>query len=221
MLEYIVRKSTIENPPVLILLHGYGSHEKDLFSFASELPKELLIISARAPLSLGYGSYAWYSINFDATTQAKFSNLDEARDSLIEIEKFTDYIIDEYKVNKEKLFILGFSQGAILSYALAMRNPLKINKVIALSGYINTDLIPKDLTEGVCEKLNFFISHGTVDQVLPIELIRESLPILDSLKIKYQFEQYPIGHGVNPQNFHDFKNWIITNLTKSHIKIGD
>ncbi len=46
------------------MLHGYGSNEEDLFSFAQELPDELLIISASAPLSLGFGSYAWYNHTF-------------------------------------------------------------------------------------------------------------------------------------------------------------
>ncbi len=212
MLAYQIRKSTIDNPPLLVLLHGYGSNDEDLFSFASELPKELLIVSARAPLSLGFGSYAWYSINFETTQNKKFSNLDEARESLDQIEEFIDEIIDKYKVNTDKIFLLGFSQGAILSYALAMRNPLKIKYILPLSGYINNELIPKNLTADDCNNLDFFISHGTVDQVLPIDWSRNSLSILDSLKISYTFNEYPVGHGINPQNFNDFKNWIINKL---------
>src|SRR5690606_32869739 len=66
-LHYIVRepKKRTENTSLLILLHGYGSNEEDLFSFAAELPDELLIVSARAPQNLGYGSYAWYTIHFN------------------------------------------------------------------------------------------------------------------------------------------------------------
>jgi len=214
MLEYIKRlpKVSIENPPLLLLLHGYGSNEEDLFSFASELPEELLIISVRAPLSLGFGSFAWYSINFDASSQSKFSNLEEARESIHKIENFIDTVVQEYQVDTQKLFVLGFSQGAILSYALSLRNPNKMNKVLALSGYINTELIPQNLTANQCKNLDFFISHGTVDQVLPIDWTRNSLPILDSLKIKYIFNEYPVGHGVNPQNFEDFKKWIVERL---------
>ena len=66
-LHYIVRepKQATENPPLLILLHGYGSNEQDLFSFAEELPDNLLIVSAQAPHSMEFGAYAWYAINFD------------------------------------------------------------------------------------------------------------------------------------------------------------
>ena len=85
-LHYIVRtpKITSENPPLLLLLHGYGSNEEDLFSFAEELPDELLIVSPQAPLSMGFGSYAWYSINFDEIN-GKFSDLKEAKESIDKI----------------------------------------------------------------------------------------------------------------------------------------
>ena len=82
-LHYIVREPKIKqkNPPLLILLHGYGSNEDDLFSFASELPDELLIVSARAPYDMHFGGYAWYAITLDANNE-KFSDLEEARKSL-------------------------------------------------------------------------------------------------------------------------------------------
>ena len=67
-LEYKIRepKIKLDKNPLLLLLHGYGSNEEDLFSFATELPDEYYIISARAPYDMQYGSYAWYAINFDA-----------------------------------------------------------------------------------------------------------------------------------------------------------
>ena len=87
-LEHIVRqpKTPQSEPPLLIMLHGYGSNEEDLFSFAQELPDELLIVSARAPLSLGFGSYAWYTIHFDAATSDKFSDIPEAKTALKHID---------------------------------------------------------------------------------------------------------------------------------------
>lgn len=189
------------------MLHGYGSNEADLFSFAEQLPDDLLIISARAPLSMGFGAYAWYTINFD-DTERKFSNLDEARESIQKIETFIDEISTEYQVDKKRIFLLGFSQGSILSYSVALRNPNKIQHVIALSGYINSKLIPNNLKKNTFKNLDFYISHGTVDQVLPIDWARKSIPILETLAIKFNYKEYPIGHGVSPQNFADFNNWI-------------
>ena len=206
-LHYIVKEPKIasKNPPLLILLHGYGSNEQDLFSFAEELPEDLLIISAQAPLSMGFGAYAWYSINFD-DKNGKFSDLKEAKESIDKIAIFIDEIKKKYNTNPDKTFLLGFSQGAILSYSLSFFYPNKIQNVIALSGYINTELLPIDISSDI--KTNYYCSHGAVDQVLPVEWARNSKPFLDKLGLNNVYSEYNVGHGVAPQNFYSFKKWI-------------
>ena len=83
ILPHVVRqpKQPTKNPALLVLLHGYGSNELDLFSFADELPDNLLIISLRAPYEMGNGAYAWYAINLDSENN-KFSDLVQARESM-------------------------------------------------------------------------------------------------------------------------------------------
>ncbi|MDH5415430.1 MAG: alpha/beta hydrolase-fold protein [Flavobacteriaceae bacterium] len=208
-LEYLVRqpKISIQKPPLLILLHGFGSNEQDLFSFADELPAELLIISARAPLSMGFGSYAWYTIHFE-NTDGKFSDIPEALKARDMIANFIDEVIDNYEVDTNNIFLLGFSQGTILSYAVALTYPGKVQHVIALSGYINGELIPKNLDKSNYKNLDVYISHGTVDQVLPVDWGRKASPFLDRLEIKNSYQEYPVGHGVSPQNFFSLKKWI-------------
>ena len=207
-LHYIVRqpKTEQENPPLLILLHGYGSNEEDLFSFASELPDNLLIISARAPYDMNFGGYAWYAITLDANDE-KFSDLDEARKSLTKIASFIDYAKTTYKTDPNNTFLLGFSQGAILSYALSLNYPNKVNHVIALSGYINEELTPQN-TDTLNIKTDFYISHGSVDQVLPVDWARKAPEFLNANNLQNVYSEYPVGHGVAPQNFYSFKSWI-------------
>ncbi|PQJ78109.1 alpha/beta hydrolase [Polaribacter porphyrae] len=206
-LHYIVRKpkTITEKPPLLILLHGYGSNEQDLFSFADELPDELLIVSAQAPNSMGFGGYAWYAINFD-DVNGKFSDLKQAKESIIKIADFIDEIKEKYNTNPDKTFLLGFSQGAILSYSLSFMYPNKVNYILALSGYINKDMIPKNISKNI--KTEYYCSHGSVDQVLPVDWARNSKPFLDNLGLQNVYSEYPVGHGVAPQNFYSFKSWI-------------
>lgn len=209
-LEYLVRtpKIHIENPPLLIMLHGYGSNEQDLFSFADELPDELLVISAKAPLSLGFGSYAWYTIHFDSSDASKFSDIPEAKEALSKINQFMDEIIEKYQVNTNNVFLFGFSQGTILSTAFALNHPDKVNHIIALSGYVNPELLAKDFAEQDFSKLDFFVSHGSVDQVIPVEWARKTPAFLNNLGIKNTYQEYQVGHGVAPQNFYDLNLWI-------------
>ena len=209
-LEYLIRqpKIDIKNPPLLVLLHGYGSNEQDLFSFANELPDVLLIISVRAPLNMGYGSYAWYTIHFDSADASKFSNIPEAKDALNKINIFLDEIIDKYEINENKVFLLGFSQGTILSTAYALNNPDKINHVIALSGYVNQELLNKNVGVSDFFGLDFFVSHGSSDQVIPVDWARKTSGFLNNLGIEYIYKEYSVGHGVAPQNFYDLNDWI-------------
>ncbi len=208
-LEYLIREPKIkaEKNPVLLLLHGYGSNEDDLFSFSSELPDHYYIISARAPFDLQYKSYAWYAINFDAD-ENKFSDHNQAKASRDLIANFIDELVANFPIDSNKVTLVGFSQGAILSYAVALSYPEKMERVVAMSGYLNTEILKDDYLKNSFSKLDIFSSHGTVDQVIPVEWARKAKPFLDNLGVKTTYKEYPIGHGISPQNFYDFKNWL-------------
>ena len=207
-LEHITRKSTFDkNAPLLIMLHGYGSDENDLFSFASELPEELFIISVKAPYALPPFGNAWYAINFDAE-KGKWSDNEQAKQSRDLIATFIDEVIIAYPVDKNKVTLLGFSQGSILSYAVALTYPKKVKNIVALSGYINKDILSQDVENQDYSHLDFYCSHGSADQVIPVSWARLTPPFLDSLNIKYQYSEFPVGHGVAPQNFYEFRAWL-------------
>ena len=125
-LHHLVRepKIKLDKNPLLLLLHGYGSNEEDLFSFAAELPEEYYVISARAPYDMMYGSYAWYAINFDAD-ENKFSDIEQAKTSRDLISNFIDELLANYAIDSENVTLIGFSQGCILSYAVALSYPRK------------------------------------------------------------------------------------------------
>lgn len=208
-LEYKIRepKIKLDKNPLLLLLHGYGSNEEDLFSFATELPEEYYIISARAPYDMQYGAFAWYAINFDAD-ENKFSDHEQAKVSRDLIAGFIDELIQNYPIDTDKVTLIGFSQGAILSYAVALSYPEKVQKVVAMSGYLNLEIVAEDYLKNNFNNLKIFASHGTVDQVIPVEWARKTPAIVENLGINLTYKEYPIGHGVAPQNFYDFKNWL-------------
>jgi phospholipase/carboxylesterase len=218
-LHYLIREPQIKNDtrgnaklsdakrPLLLLLHGYGSNEEDLFSFANELPDEYYVISARAPFDLMYGSYAWYAINFDAD-ENKFSDIGQARASRDIISNFIDELIANFPIDSNNITLIGFSQGCILSYAVGLSYPEKVQRIVAMSGYLNTEIAVDDFAKNNVSNLKIFASHGTVDQVIPVDWARKSIPILEKLGVSVVFKEYPVGHGVAPQNFFDLKNWL-------------
>lgn len=208
-LHYLIRepKVKLDKNPLLLLLHGYGSNEEDLFSFANELPSEYYIVSVRAPYDMMYGSYAWYAINFDAD-ENKFSDIPQAQQSRDLIARFIDELTANYPIDKENVTLIGFSQGCILSYAVAVSYPEKAQRVVAMSGYFNTQIATENFKQNNFKNLKIFASHGSVDQVVPVDWARKSVPVLQQLGIEIVYKEYPVGHGVAPQNFFDFKNWL-------------
>ena len=208
-LHYLVQEPKVKHDknPLLLLLHGYGSNEEDLFSFASELPNDSYVISVRAPYDLQPYGHAWYAIHFDAD-ENKFSDNVQAKQSVEIIASFIDEIVKQYPIDTNNVTLIGFSQGAILSYATALTYPEKISKVVALSGYFNQEILPEIIDTKAISHLKFFVSHGSVDQVIPVDWARKAKPALENLGLEVEYQEYPIGHGVSPKNFYDFKNWL-------------
>ncbi|AWL77718.1 alpha/beta hydrolase [Capnocytophaga canimorsus] len=208
-LEYIIKESTkkSKNTPVIFMLHGYGSNEQDLFSFANELPEQYTIISLRAPYKLSDFGYAWYAIDFDAD-KGKWSDNKQAMESRDLIVNFIEEACKAHKLDAKNVTLLGFSQGCILSLVVALSYPQKIKNVIGLSGYLNKDILKQDFEKQNFTGLNIYVSHGASDQIIPVEWARATAPELQRLHINLVYEEFPVGHGVSPQNFYSFRDWL-------------
>lgn len=209
-LLHLIRPSSgrsVNRPPVLFMLHGYGSNEEDLFSFAAELPEHIFIISIRGPYPLEPFGHAWYDIHFD-NFNGKWSDDEQAVVSRDKILTFIDEACAAYDLDSDNITLLGFSQGTILSYAVALSYPEKIKNVIGLSGYINKDILTDGYADNDYSNLKIYASHGQVDQVIPPEWAQRIPDFLKQLDIEHVYEEFPVGHGVAPQNFYSFKKWL-------------
>ena len=133
-LQFIVREPENITPQtqLLVMLHGYGSNEEDLFSFRHDLPKDWIIVSFRAPRNSDYEGFAWYDIDFN--NPDKFLDVDQAVDSMKLIMKSIDNLKHHYQL-ESKTNIVGFSQGGVLTYAMTLTYPDYFHKVACLSSY--------------------------------------------------------------------------------------
>ncbi len=209
-LTHIIREPKIKvngKAPLLLLLHGYGSNEQDLFSFAPELPDQYFVISVRAPMPMQPYGNAWYTIYWDGSN-AKRSDDKHAKESRDLVVKFIDEAIQAYDLDASNVTLLGFSQGTIISYAVALTYPEKVKNLIALSGYINEEITTPKTDHQVYKDLAVFCSHGSQDQVIPVEAARSVPAYLEKLGISATLREYPVGHGVAPQNLNDLKQWL-------------
>lgn len=207
MLEYKIRKSALENQknPSIILLHGYGSDENDLFSFAEYLPKKYTIISLRAPFETPMGGYCWFSINFNNSNE-KWSDHKQAYQSILNLESQIDFFIQKYNLEPDQVDLLGFSQGAVLSWALLLDFSIKINRAVCLSGYIDKSLLKEDIYS--YRDIIAYSSHGTNDPVIPFDWAKTSIESLKENNPNVVFNSFQDAHNVSQENFQSILNWL-------------
>lgn len=207
-LKYLVRQPKIETakPPVMILLHGLGSNEQDLFSFANQLPDQYLVVSVRAPYTLSEGSYAWYNVDFSTGKPVIDANQEEKSRNLII--QFITELKKDFSFDEKQVFICGFSQGAIMSYSIGLTKPDLVKGIIILSGRLLEEVKPLIASKEKLGQLNVFISHGTNDQVLGIQYAREGAAYLKTLNISPSYKEYAEGHKINNTMFNDMISWL-------------
>lgn len=200
------QNKSADRPPMIILLHGLGSNEQDLFSFAPLLDPQFLILSVQAPISYGFGGYAWF--NIDLTSGIPNANIQQVIHARRSITSFLDEAIKTYQPDPDHIYLVGFSQGAIMSYATAFSEPSRIRGVVAMSGYILREVTPQVSYSPGLERLKILATHGVNDQVLPIFLGRATNDYLRTLHVDYQYKEYEMAHEVNQECLDDVRNWL-------------
>ncbi|HWZ23529.1 MAG TPA: hypothetical protein VNW06_12790 [Cytophagaceae bacterium] len=208
ILHSVVRlpKLESENPPLLILLHGFGSNEQDLFSFADKLPDRFLVISLRGPYTIGKDSYAWFHVDFSKGKPV--AELDEASKSSLLILQFIEQLKTQKKFDNKQIYLCGFSQGAIMSYSIGLTNPDKIKGILTMSGRILENIKSYVKVTDKLKELKIFITHGTKDNVLVIEYARESYAYLKQLGLNPTYKEYNEEHTISNAMFADMIEWL-------------
>ncbi|WP_289661226.1 alpha/beta hydrolase [Flavobacterium panacagri] len=211
-LHYLIRQPKIktENPPLLILLHGVGGNEQNLFSFAPNLPENFVVVSARGPLTFGANSFAWFQVDFSTgRPQINEQQAENARKMLID---FIEDLKTEISFDSKQVYLMGFSQGGIMSYSVALTAPEKISGIAVMSGRLLPEIKPFMAAEKRLEKLKIFISHGKQDAVLNYQYATDALEFLKTKNLNPEFHSYEEGHTVNQQMFDDVNNWLHNNI---------
>ena len=124
----------------------------------------------------------------------------KAMDLLIEN---IEHLNKKYKLNKGDISLLGFSQGAILSWAIAYRKPKKVRRLIALSGYIHESIETSIFPEFIA-----YAAHGLNDPIIPVEKARNSISKLSEIYTGIEYYEFPDGHTVSEENFSKLLTWV-------------
>lgn len=207
-LEYAVRipRVVAGSAPVLILLHGYGSNERDLLDIANDLPGELLVICARAPRVLAPEQFAWFDLDFSSGKPV--GNAEQAEASRYTVRRFVEEVCVRFSVDTKRVFLGGFSQGAMLCLSVALTSGDLVRGTLPLSGRVFPEIKPLVDIEGRREKLKVFLAHGTADEQISIRHAHESRDYLRTLPLELEYHEYPIPHTISRDEIMDMSQWL-------------
>ena len=193
----------LESSVCVVLLHGFGADENDLFDLQVLFP-DAHVVSFQAPIDLtpyGYfGGRAWFPLEF--TPYGIEYNEDEVKKAIDLVEGELSSLRPKF----EKLYVCGFSQGSILTHAVFLNNNVPVDGIAGLSGRFNDSIFRDELKENI-EGKPAFLSHGTEDDVIPIVSGRQIFSFYADSKADVFSKEYRMGHGIDFECQKDLKDW--------------
>lgn len=195
--------------PGVILLHGRGANEDDLLSLAGFLDRRLVVIAPRAPYPFQYGGgFTWYD-TLEIGQPVLTMHLDSCKGLL----RFCDEMLNRYSINPEKLFLLGFSMGAMMAFTISLAHPGKFAGVVATSGYIPEGTLVRYQWDELAGT-HYRVAHGTYDPVVPVQLGRRAKELLEKTGAALEYREYPMGHEISPESLSDTARWLTAEIDR-------
>ena len=212
-LVHLTREPVVRSagaPPLLLLLHGLRADEGDLIGIAPYLDGRFFIVSARAPLALGPGMYAWFDVQLNPGNPV--INAEQAESSRQILIRFIGEVTEAYGTNPLQVYLLGFSQGAIISLSVLLTRPDLPAGVVAMSGRILPEVLPKMAAPEALRGIPVMVVHGVADPVLPVHYGRAIRDRLSTLPVDLTYREYMMGHQITEESLAAVAAWLRARL---------
>ena len=187
---------------LLVLLHGWTGNEDVMWIFTRQLPPDYWIISPRGPISAPEGGFGWFPAG-----DALIPSLPDLQPSIEKVLGVIDQWAQSNQVNASQLTLMGFSQGAMLAYAIALLYPRRVSSVAALAGYLPEQWMNSNNKSGLAGK-PFYIAHGTQDTTVPVSLARQTVQFLEGAGASVTYCESKVGHKLSIGCLHGLENFF-------------
>jgi phospholipase/carboxylesterase len=197
--KFRFRPASSEPSQLLLLIHGLSGDENSMWIFARNLPKHLAVIAPRGIHNAREGGYTWRKVLPD---MKGLPYMDELRPSAEALINFIDDWSKTEGIPAKQFNVVGFSQGAALTYTLAILHPDRIRAFAALSGFIpqgGEELV----STGILVGKPIFVSHGRQDDMVPVEMARRAVAVMEASGAKVNYCETDGGHKVSAECFSD------------------
>jgi phospholipase/carboxylesterase len=211
-MQSLYRPAADDPEGALVLLHGRGTDERDLFPLLDLLDPErrLLGATARGPLSLPPGGAHWYVVR-----RVGYPDPETFHSTYPELASWLAELLAEHGVPHERTVLGGFSQGSVMAYALGLgAGRPRPAGIMALSGFLpEVDGFELDL--GKAAGLPVAIGHGTHDPVIPVEFGRDARARLTDAGAEVTYRESPMPHTIDPGFLRELPGWISETLASA------
>jgi phospholipase/carboxylesterase len=203
-LVHRLRPARGEPAGALVLLHGRGVDESDLYPLLDALDPgtRLVGVTPRGPLTLPPGGHHWYIVE-----RVGFPHSETFLESFGLLTQWLQALTEDTGVPWERTVIGGFSQGSVMAYALALaRGRPTPAGLLAMSGFMpEVEGLEFDLER---PGLPIAITHGTLDPIIGVEFGRAARHRLEADGNRVLYRESPVGHGIDPAVLPDLRAWL-------------
>lgn len=198
---------TVAEPWLLVLLHGVGSHERDLHGLAAAVPAQFHVLSLRAPLQLGPDAFGWFTFVVNPDGSRVIDTAQEARSRPL-VARTVRSAAGQLGIPAERVVVGGFSQGGIMSVSLLLTEPTLLTAAMVMHGRLLPEILPLAAPPAGLSGRRLWVSHGTEDQMIPVAAGRDISDRLQDMPIDITYTEFPGVHELRPAEVAAVMSWL-------------
>ncbi len=207
--------------PTILTLHGRGANAMDLLGLAPYLAEgRCRVICPQGPVQMPIGpgmvGYGWYPSVPASGGPPDMQAILAARQQLCE---FLDAAEARYAMDRSKLLVLGFSQGGVMAYTMALVEPERFTALMALSTWLPPEVLAHAADASALQQLPILVQHGSGDEAIAVDRARTSVEALRERRLSLTYHEYDMGHEINGQSIRDLSDWLQEKVLVSHERV--
>ena len=192
---------------LLVLMHGVGSNEQDLFALAGYVPPQFHVISLRAPFAMGMGAYAWFQFTVDADG-TRHINVPQEQQARTLVQQTIEQAAQQLDIPPERVVLGGFSQGGIMSLSQLLTQPQTLRAALIWHSRLLPEIASLHAPAAAFAGKSAWVSHGTYDNVIPLTSAHAIRDRLGALPMQLTYHEYPGAHEIRPEELKASMQWL-------------
>ncbi len=194
--------------PTVLALHGWGASAHDLLGLAPQIHRGgAVVLCPQGPVAVPFGNgergWGWFPL-----TPGAPPDVDAFRHAAGLLARFVEGALERYPIDRQRLVPIGFSQGGVMAFELALRDPRRFAGLAALSSWFPAPLAEDLATLPEHEGFPTLIVHGTRDAMLDVERARESRELVRRFGVALTYREFDMGHEIRPDALRVILRWL-------------